>query len=176
MSSLRCAEMKWKWYILLVLALEIIKGNGYKVGKKLFGPDFFRILFSLKGPEGISLRQKYLKEIPRLGVTIHPADLMECPGRVISVMKALGCKNTTNGIEKQLKMLQLLYATNFVPQVLESLLQRNCTMLSGKYIHACRLFVAGTMHERTDNIRLIEGIDQCYQEHVQATNVDLSKR
>ena len=167
--------MRWQCHILLVLATNIIMGNGFNVGNKLFIPDFFKILFSLKGQEGVVFRQKYMRELPRPGVTINLHQLIDCPGRLLNVMEALSCKNTTNGIAIQLKVLQFLYATEVDHQLFESLFQRNCTMLSDQYAHTCQLILAGNIIS-IDIFGVKSGINKCYEEYKRATDINMSRR
>ena len=171
-----CAKMVGPYHLLSFFSLNILTVNGYgRANSKLFSPDFFSDLNSMKGPQGVAWRQRIMRQLPKLGARIDGEGLEQCPGRILSVMKALGCKNTTNGLELQVRVLQFLYSSFSNTQVYESLLQRNCTLLTGKYAQTCEMILAGAqLYKGASGI--MDGISKCYQEQVKATNIGKSHR
>lgn len=165
--------MGWQYHILILI---IITGHGHmRANSKLFSPDFYSDLISMKGSEGVAWRQRIMRDIPRLGAKIDRMGLEECTGRVLSVMKALGCKNTANGLEMQVHVNQFLYASFSNPQIYESLIQQNCTILSGRNAKICHMILAGAQLY-VNASGLVAGISKCYQESITAFKIGMSHR
>ena len=168
--------MSWQQTTVLLFVVPIIMG--YQMGPGVWKPKFFRVLSTLKGPEGVALRQKYMAEISLLAQDQSPDDVMECPDRILTVLKALCGENGTKDIEIKLRMHQFKLNLVIAPQTLESVLQQNCSMLPEIYVHSCQLLLARAhpAHLSSDILNEIAGKGKCYQERLGASNTRLTHR
>ena len=174
--------MRWEQLLVFVITQHI--SEGYKEHNTIpsWTPDFLQALLSMKGPEGDSLKLKFLRQITSLNDEMHLEDGLDCPDRLITVLEAFSCKNTTQSLKLPLDIHQLFTAAKFDPQMMLNILQENCSKLpSTRYSQICQLYlnrpsiVFGTSYSFGIS-KVKSGISKCYQEHKRTTNYEETNR
>ena len=168
--------MRCQWIIIL-LSFILLIFKGYTEGQRfgsLWTKDFEDLLSGgMKGPQWAGLRSKLVTQIiltNNKAVQAH----VECPERLLSVLKMLDCKNSTRYLEAKLQYFQLKRAYNSDPKLLDSILQQNCSLMPEKYVHICQMNV-GNKIPRMDGLELTSHLEKCYEEN-KRSNISLSYR
>ena len=128
----------------------------------------------MNGPEWAELRLKLVSEVTLSNQGTYLDDV-ECPARLLSVLEALNCKNTTSNMQGNLQNLQFQTAYNHDPKVLDSLIQKNCSQMPDKYVDLCKINLTKKLPP-IELLGLISDLGKCYEEQKRASNSSLTHR
>ena len=139
--------------------------------------EFYGVLISLSNPEGPVIRKKVIPMLYKLSQdSYEDTTVIDCLwGLLHTLSNELNCTTSSTELLKNVNNLEWVSLYTNVT-FLESLLQKDCSMLRGRNKWFCEQHLAGILPHDIENLNLPQIIYDCYVGYIRRLKHLLSYR